>query len=210
MKKTIRVIAVIAIMFFAAGQSANAQGLLGKLANAAQSAAKGNSTLSNVVNVISSKLVPSEDQVIGTWVYQGPAVVFETESALTNIGGTAASAKIEEKLQQHLSKVGVVAGKMSLTFKEDKTFTVTYGKRSVSGTYTIADNKVSMTFKGRNTPCKVTPQLNNGSLVITADATKIKDFVTGLTGTSTNTSLATISSLLKQVKGMQLGVRLKK
>lgn len=190
--------------------SINANAQFSDILSKVSSAVSGNSTLESITNVITSKLVPTEKQIVGTWVYQEPAVVFESENALTNLGGAAASKKIEQNLQTYLTKFGIAKGKMSFTFNSDKTFFITYGKRKIEGTYTINDNKVTMTFKGRTKPCAVTPQLNNGTLVFAADATKLKDFFLAVTAQSNNTTLTTISSLLKTCKGMQLGIRMTK
>ena len=70
------------------------------------------------------------------------------------------------------------------------------------------DSEVVMTFKGKKNPCRVTPQLDNGSLVIVMDATKLKTFMQNI-GSSVS-QLSTIVSLMKTMDGMKLGVRMAK
>lgn len=176
---------------------------------ASKSTGSSNSTISSIANIISSKLVPTSSQIVGTWTYQKPAVMFTSSNALKSAVGSLGSASIENKLQTYLSKVGITKGKMAMNFEADKTFTVTRsGKKIASGTYTIEGNEVSLTFKGKSKPCKVTPQLDNGSLVIVMDATKLKTFMENLG--SNVSQLSTIVSLLKQADGMKIGVRLSK
>lgn len=182
-----------------------------EVAGAAASKASGNSssTIASIANVISSKLVPTSSQIVGTWTYQKPAVMFTSSNALKSAAGSLGSAAVENKLQTYLSKVGITKGKMAMVFESDKTFSVTLsGKKIASGTYTIEGNEVSLTFKGKKNPCKVTPQLDNGTLVIVMDATKLKTFMENL---GNNVSqLASVVSLLKQADGMKIGVRLGK
>lgn len=182
-----------------------------EVAGTAASKATGssNSTISSIANIISSKLVPTSSQIVGTWTYQKPAVMFTSSNALKGAIGSLGSASVENKLQTYLSKVGISKGKMAMTFESDKTFSVTRsGKKIASGTYTIAGNDVTLTFKGKKNPCKVTPQLDNGSLVIVMDATKLKTFMENIG--SNVSQLASIVSLLKQADGMKIGVRMSK
>lgn len=182
-----------------------------EVAGTAASKATGssNSTISSIANIISSKLVPTSSQIVGTWTYQKPAVMFTSSNALKGAIGSLGSASVENKLQTYLSKVGISKGKMAMTFEADKTFSVTRsGKKIASGTYTIAGNDVTLTFKGKKNPCKVTPQLDNGSLVIVMDATKLKTFMENIG--SNVSQLASIVSLLKQADGMKIGVRMSK
>lgn len=202
---------LIACVMLSAG-AANAQlgDILGKVASAASSATSGNSTLNALTGIISSKLIPKSSQIIGTWTYQEPAVMFTSENALKNAASSIATRSIESKLQSYLSKVGITKGNMSVTFNEDKTFVINRkSKKLASGTYAIDDNgDITLTFKGRKTPSKLTPQLDNGSLIVVMDATKLKTFMQNIG--SNVSQLSTIVSLMKSMDGMKLGIRLSK
>ena len=201
---------LIACVMLSAG-AANAQlgDILGKVASAASSATSGNSTLNTLTNIISSKLVPNSQQILGTWTYQEPAVMFTSDNALKSAASSVATKSIETKLQSYLNKVGITKGNLSITFKEDKTFIVNKkGKVIKTGTYAINDREITLTFKGRKTPSKVTPQLDNGTLVIVMDATKLKTFMQNIG--SNVSQLSTIVSLMKSMDGMKLGIRLSK
>lgn len=201
---------LIACVMLSAG-AANAQlgDILGKVASAASSATSGNSTLNTLTNIISSKLVPTSQQILGTWTYQEPAVMFTSDNALKSSASSVATKSIETKLQSYLNKVGITKGNLSITFKEDKTFIVNKkGKVIKTGTYAINDSEITLTFKGRKTPSKVTPQLDNGTLVIVMDATKLKTFMQNIG--SNVSQLSTIVSLMKSMDGMKLGIRLSK
>lgn len=186
---------------------ANAQ--LDDLLNKAKSAVSNNSTLSSAIATISSKLVPNEKQIIGTWVYQEPAIMLTSNSSLKEYASSVATKSLEQKLQSYLSQVGLKKGKGSITFNADKSFSVKYGTKPVKkGTYALNNQEVILTFTGKTKPCNVTPQLDNGSLVIVMDATKFKEFMQNIGAQVPQ--LSTVVSAMKQMDGMKIGVRLTK
>ena len=201
-----KILAFIVCAMLSTG-AANAQlsEVLGKVA----SATSGNGTLSALTGIISSKLIPTSQQILGTWTYQEPAVMFTSDNALKNAASAVAMKSVESKLQSYLTKVGITKGNMSITFKEDKTFTINRkGKTVRTGTYSLSGSEVTMKFKGRKNPCKVTPQLDNGSLIVVMDATKLKTFMQNV---GANVSqLSTVVSLMKSMDGMKLGIRMSK
>lgn len=201
---------IAAAIAFSASTSANAQ-LSNVLGNALSkvSSSSSNSTLSTIAGVITSKLVPTSSQIVGTWAYQEPAIMFTSSNVLKSTAASVVTKSVETKLQSYLIKLGISKGNLTITFDADKNFNIKLKNKQVaSGTYTISNNDVTLTFKGRSQPCKVTPQLDNGTLVIVMDATKLKTFFQNI---GSNVSyLSTITSLLKQVDGMKVGLRLSK
>ncbi|MCI6503979.1 MAG: DUF4923 family protein [Prevotella sp.] len=212
MKKTLKkTLLVTALTLCANGANAQFSDLLKNAASKVQSAASNtnSSTLSAISSIISSKLIPNSSQIVGTWAYKEPAVMFTSSNALKSAASSVVSKNIETKLQGYLSKVGISEGKMTITFADDKSFYVSRsGKKVATGTYSLTDSDVTLTFKGRRTPCKVTPQLNNGTLVIVMDVTKLKTFFEGIG--SNVSQLATVTSLLKTMDGMKVGIRMTK
>ena len=205
-----KILSLTIIALFSANM-ANAQlsDILNKVSSATASATQGNSTLSSLTGIISSKLIPSSTQILGTWAYQEPAVMFTSSNALKSAAGAVASSSIESKLQSYLSKAGIKKGNLTITFDSDKNFAIKKSGKTVrSGTYTISGNDITLTFNGKSKPCKVTPQLDNGSLVIVMDATTLKTFLTNVAGNFS--SLSTITSLLNSYDGMKLGIRMSK
>lgn len=198
--------AILAVVFSVSTVSAqNIGSILGGLVGGGATG----DAVSTLTNVISSKLIPTSAQIVGTWKYDKPAVMFTSNNVLSSTAGALASTKIENKMQTYLSKTGIKTGKMSITFNSDKTFTIDRsGKTVAQGTYTLTNSDVSLTFKGRKNACKITPQLDNGTLVIVMDASKLQTFMTGI-GSSIS-SLSTVTSLLKNYNGMKIGMRMTK
>lgn len=204
MKKLFIILAAVALNCGIANAQLN--NIINKATSAATSAVKGNSTMESLVGVISSKLIPNSQQIVGTWVYQEPAIMFTSSNSLKQYASSAVTKSIEQKMQSYLAKVGFTKGKSSITFNADKSFVVKYGTKSVKkGTYTLNNNEVVLTFTGKKTPSKVIPQLDNGSLIIVMDATKFKTFMENI-GAQVS-QLSTVTSALKQMDGMKIGIR---
>ncbi|MBR2185132.1 MAG: DUF4923 family protein [Prevotella sp.] len=204
MKKLFVILAAVALNCGIANAQLN--NIINKATSAASSAVKGNSTMESLVGVISSKLIPNSQQIVGTWVYQEPAIMFTSSNSLKQYASSAVTKSIEQKMQSYLAKVGFTKGKSSITFNADKSFVVKYGTKSVKkGTYTLNNNEVVLTFTGKKTPSKVIPQLDNGSLIIVMDATKFKTFMENI-GAQVS-QLSTVTSALKQMDGMKIGIR---
>lgn len=204
--------AVLLMALACSANTAHAQlsDILGNVASKVQSSSNGSSNvLSALGNIITSKLIPTSSQIVGTWAYQEPAVMFTSSNALKNTASSVVTKQIENKLQTYLNKAGIKKGNMSITFESDKTFYVSKGgKKVATGTYTMSNSEVSLTFKGRKTPCKMTPQLDNGTLVVVTDLTKLKTFLEGIG--SNVSQLSALTSLMKSMDGMKVGIRLSK
>ena len=204
MKKLLVILAAVALNCDIVNAQLN--NIINKATSAATSAVKGNSTMESLVGVISSKLIPNSQQIVGTWVYQEPAIMLTSSNNLKQYASSAVTKSIEQKMQSYLAKVGFTKGKSSITFNADKSFVVKYGTKSVKkGTYTLNNNEVVLTFTGKKTPSKVIPQLDNGSLIIVMDATKFKTFMENI-GAQVS-QLSTVTSALKQMDGMKIGIR---
>ncbi len=173
------------------------------------SSSSSSSTLSTLASIISSKLVPSSSQIVGTWVYKEPAIMFTSSSSLKSTASSLATSTIEDKLQTQLSKAGISAGNCSITFNSDKSFTINRSSKQVaSGTYTLSDDDVQLTFKGKSSASSITPQLDNGSLVLVTDVSNVKEAFESFG--SNISQLSTLTSLSKSMDGMKVGLRMEK
>ena len=148
---------------------------------------------------------------MGTWVYSEPAIVLSSDNFLTNAAAKLAAGKVEDKLSEVLSKYGIKAGALTITFNEDGTFTETIGTKKISGKWTITDSKLNLTFgKLASKTIPVTTQLENNKLMFVTDATKLLDFVKNIASKSSNSKIQTITSLMKSVTGMEAGLTLER
>ena len=164
--------------------------------------------LSGLTSIFSKDKQASTENIVGTWEYSEPAITFESDNLLTKAGAGIASNKLEEKLQEQLSKIGINKGAFTITFNEDGTFTETFGEKSIKGKWKVEDSKLNLVFGQKAIP--INTQLSGNKLMIVTDATKILDLIKGIASKSSNSNIQTISTLMKGIDGMNAGLTLVK
>ena len=79
----------------------------------------------------------------------------------------------------------------------------------MSGQWKVVNSKLQLTIATVQT-LSITTQLSGKNMQFVTDATKLLTMFKAFGSNSTNTSIKTVSSLLKSAKGMQAGITLKK
>src|SRR5574344_933621 len=72
--------------------------------------------------------------MVGTWIYSGPAIELKSDNALSKAGGSLASNAIEKKINETLAKAGIKPGNTKFTFAQDSTFTISWSGKQKQGT----------------------------------------------------------------------------
>ena len=183
-------------------------------ASSAATAATGSSTVGNIVANLLGTATVNENTLVGTWTYSQTAVVFESEEVLKNIASTAASAKIEKTLQNQLTKLGFTPGKISITFNKDKTGSLTYNaktNKSLPFTWSVNGHDLSLRLGGQlisqlSKEFILNVKITGNTLQVAADASKLMELVQQILG-NTNSTLSVISSMIKNVNGLYLGLK---
>ena len=211
MKKNVLKVTVLALaMVFSA--SANAQIDLGNVVNGVLGATNNSSAgdlVSNLTTVFSSSKQAKTENIVGTWSYAEPAIVFMSDNLLTKAAAKIAANKLEKKLQSYLTQYGFKPGSFTITFNEDGTFTETLNGKKMSGKWKVVDSKLQLTMIGIKT-VSITTQIDGKNMQCVTDATKLLNLFKSLGAKSTNSNIKTITSLMKSVNGMQAGITLKK
>ena len=124
-------------------------------------------------------------------------------------GACHAANKVESKLQEQLSKYGIKPGSFSMTFNEDGTFTETLKGKTTKGTWQVKDSKLILSVVGIQA-LSITTQIDGKDLQFVTDATKLLNLFKTIGAKSSNSSIKTVASLMKSVKGMQAGITMRK
>ena len=194
--------------------NAFAQFDLGKLVksgvNAVSKSASTSDLVSGLTSVFSSKKVATVEDLVGSWTYTEPAVVFTSGNLLKSAGGKMASATIEKNLQTQLSKVGITKGKLKMNFTKDGKFTQTVAGKTLKGTFTVNGKSVVLKYAGQVKQVIGTTQVDGNNLLIVMDVSKLLGYMKTLGALSGNQSLKTATSLLGSMDGMLCGLRLNK
>lgn len=178
--------------------------------SSSSSSSSSSSLLSSLTSIFSSSKVATKDQIVGTWVYEEPAVVMSSDNTLKNIGAKLATSSIENKLKTKLESYGFKKGNVTMTFDEDGNFTQTLKGKTLKGTYTIDGKSVSLKYAGKVSQVVGTTQLDGDNLLIVMDASKLLKYVNVLGTVSQNNTLKTASSLIGSMDGLECGLKLVK
>ena len=230
--KRIFVLALFVVAFMSALNAQSWKDALGKIAGKVTEKLSDSSVASgavgNILGDLIGKAVPlSESLLAGTWNYEGVACVLESENALAEIGGSAVSGQLEDKLDGYLAKAGVTQGACSFTFAEDGSCIFKVKEREIKGTYKLnADDKiVNFSFlNGKfNVKSYVAYNVTNMNVVFESDkllsliqktldtvSSKASKLSSSSSLSSAASTLGTVGKLLENYKGMMLGMELKK
>lgn len=165
--------------------------------------------ISNLTSVFSSDKQAKENNVVGTWSYSEPAIVFSSDNLLTKAAAKIAANKVENKIQGYLTQYGIAPGSFSMTFNEDGTFTETLKGKTMKGTWKIEDSKLLLSV-AKMKAVAITTQIDGKNMQFVTDATKLLNMFKSFGAQSSNSSIKTAASLMKSVNGMQAGITLRK
>lgn len=220
MKKTFLKATFIAFVSLSWGISANAQISISNIlkgvtssdssTTSSSSDSSGSSIISSLVSIFSSDKQASTSTLVGTWSYSEPSIIFESDNLLTQAGAKVAANSLAEKLQTQLSRFGIDEGAMSFIFNTDGSFTETINSKTLSGTWTVEDSTLKLTYSSLNQSISVTTQLSGSNLMLVTDASKLLTLFKTIGNNSSISSLSTITSLMENIDGMQVGITLVK
>lgn len=178
------------------------------------SVAKTSSSIKKTLTSVIGNSVVTTQQLIGTWNYSSPAVIFESDNLLKQAGGTIVASGIEKKWQAYLTQYGITPGKMAISFKKDNTFTCTSGSNSINGTYKLSNTNLTLSYKieGTTAPTSVTARagMKNNNLQICFESTKLLTFLSAVGAESDSTAVASLTKLASSYNGIQLGMKFSK
>ena len=169
----------------------------------------GDDAVSNLTSIFSSKKQATKENVIGTWSYTDPAIVFTSDNFLAKAGSKIAANKLEKKIQEYLTRYGIKPGAFTMTFNEDGTFTETLNGKTAKGKWTVKDSKLMLTAAGVKS-LAVTTQVSGKEMMFVTDATKLLNLFKTFGAKSSSSQIRTITSLMKSINGMQAGVTMRK
>lgn len=188
----------------------NAQLNLGSIV---EKIAGGESTIGNVLgNIVATDNVELS-QLVGTWNYSSPAVAFQSDDILKKVGGSAASAKIEEQLKTYYSKVGF--DKVQLTIADDATFSMKTKYATLKGDIEKGENGIFIfNFKAFGSiklgSLNAYTTLSGSTLSLTFDIKKLVDLAKKVSKYTNVSTIKSLISLVDSYDGITAGFKLKK
>lgn len=203
--------------------------LLGKVAGevageVSSSSETGNTVMNVLGSLLGNSLTLSPEAIEGTWNYEGVACILESENALSDIGGTVVTSKLESKMDEMLSRVGIKSGNCSFVFSKEGACTILVGGYTIEGTYVLVPEEkvinLSFMYGQLNLKANVAYEIQNLNIVFKAD--KLLNFIKSITSSLSNNAAgeqlqqlssisqtaATLGALLNSYNGMMLGAKM--
>lgn len=144
--------------------------------------------------------------IVGTWVYSKPAVQFESDNLLAKAGGAVASNTVVSKLEPYYQKVGITAGKFTLTLNSDKSCSYELGGKTYNGTYTYDSSNNTIAIQGTLISMPTAYVSISGSqMALTFDSSKLLSVAQKIGSSSSNSTVSQISQLSSLYDGMKTG-----
>lgn len=207
-------IAVTVLSLFIATQ-VNAQFNLGSIIGKVTGESSDSTT--SVVGAILGNVVATDkvelSQLVGTWNYSGPAVGFQSDDVLKSIGGSAASATIENKLKDYYKKAGLT--NLVLTIDSEAGFSMKTKYATLKGTIEKGTDGIfvfnfSAFGKVKIGKLNAYTTLSGNTLSLTFDVQKLIELAKKLSEISKNSTAQSAISLLESYDGVTAGFKLKK
>lgn len=214
MKKITLFAAVVssAILFSACGPLAGTSGAGVGTARPATSASSSLGSASGIGDLIGTVLgaflgTTNTQSIVGTWIYQKPAIQFESSNLLAKAGGAVASNSVSAKLASYYEMVGIKPGVAKCVFNSNKTCTIALGPQNITGTYELNASAGTLTVTSSLGIKLFTAyvSVSGNQLSLTLDASKLLSAFQAVGSMSSNTTLSTISTLSKSYSGMKTG-----
>ena len=149
----------------------------------------------------------------GEWIYESPAVAFESSNLLNKAGGKFIANTLENTLQKYLEKIGFTEGKVEMSFDGDSTFQMKIGTQTIEGIYSVNENELSMKRKAillNARPVTANVAVKTDNIQITFKADMLLEFFTNISSMTSNSTLNLVGKLASGYDGMQLGFQFKR
>ena len=214
MKKNVLISSIALAMLLVNGcggigtTSTSTTGSTGTTTNDAVSAA--GEIIGGLIDTFGSKT--NANTIIGTWLYQEPAVQFESDNVLAKAGSGVVNSQTEKKLESYYKSLGITPGTFSITFNKDKSCSYVIKKKEYSGSYEFdsSSTKISIKSNGLLSLPSAYAKVSGSSLELTFETTALFNIAKSIGSSSGNSTLGALSALANNYSGMKTGFHFNK
>jgi hypothetical protein len=174
------------------------------------------STVTTIVKIIGSVLgqfydTTTKKALVGSWIYEEPAIQFESQNLLDKAGGVVASQSVADNITPYFEMLGLKTGGIALDLREDNTCTITLGGQTIDGTYEFDDEtkKLSLIAGFIPLPAAYLSIVNN-QMAMTYDSSMLLNLIKVIGSTSNQSTFSSVASLADTYDGMKTGFTFKK
>ena len=173
---------------------------------------KKTSTVATIVKIIGSVLgqfydTTTKKALVGSWVYDEPAIQFESQNLLDQAGGVVASQSVADNIKPYFEALGLKNGGVRIDLREDNTCTFTLGGQTINGTYEFDDETKKLSMKAGYIPLPTAYlSIVNNQMAMTYDSSLLLNIIKVIgSASSAQSNLASISKLADSYDGMKTG-----
>ena len=174
------------------------------------------STVTTIVKIIGSVLgqfydTTTKKALVGSWVYEEPAIQFESQNLLDKAGGVVASQNVADNITPYFEMIGLKTGGIALDLREDNTCTITLGGQTIDGTYEFDDETKKLSLKAGFIPLPAAYlSIVNNQMAMTYDSSMLLSLIKVIGSTSNQSTFSSVASLADSYDGMKTGFTFKK
>ena len=214
MKKT----TLVLLTLFCAFQI-NAQLNLGSIlekVTGSSSSEESSSAISTIGSILGDVVADKDvevSQLVGEWKYESPAVSFQSDDILKQVGGSAASSTIESELSTYYKKVGF--NKLNLTIDSESNFSMKTKYATLKGTIEKGENGIMIFNFNAFGSFKIASlnaytKLSGSTLSLTFDINKLIELIKTVSNYTKMSTIQTVISIVDSYDGITMGFKLKK
>ena len=174
------------------------------------------STVTTIVKIIGSVLgqfydTTTKKALVGSWIYEEPAIQFESQNLLDKAGGVVASQSVADNITPYFEMLGLKTGGIALDLREDNTCTITLGGQTIDGTYEFDDETKKLSLKAGFIPLPAAYlSIVNNQMAMTYDSSMLLNLIKVIGSTSNQSTFSSVASLADSYDGMKTGFTFKK
>lgn len=174
------------------------------------------STVTTIVKIIGSVLgqfydTTTKKALVGSWVYEEPAIQFESQNLLDKAGGVVASQSVADNITPYFEMLGLKTGGIALDLREDNTCTITLGGQTIDGTYEFDDETKKLSLKAGFIPLPAAYlSIVNNQMAMTYDSSMLLNLIKVIGSTSNQSTFSSVANLADSYDGMKTGFTFKK
>ena len=174
------------------------------------------STVTTIVKIIGSVLgqfydTTTKKALVGSWIYEEPAIQFESQNLLDKAGGVVASQSVADNITPYFEMIGLKTGGIALDLREDNTCTITLGGQTIDGTYEFDDETKKLSLKAGFIPLPAAYlSIVNNQMAMTYDSSMLLNLIKVIGSTSNQSTFSSVASLADSYDGMKTGFTFKK
>ncbi|MFV0390303.1 MAG: DUF4923 family protein [Paludibacteraceae bacterium] len=187
-------------------------GVSGSSSSSKTTSEQAGSILNDIFDMVMGNAPLTQQNMIGTWNFQGTSCAFESANLLKKAGGEVVASQVEAKFDDLCKSMKISENNTNFIFNTDSSYTARIAGVKISGKYTIdpQNNKVILSYLMGMGHLNANVAVSSGKMQLLFDADSILKLMKFISQFTSNTSIEVLGKMADMYDGMLLGFDLKK